>query len=282
MAIDDSTRIYTNIGAYNALAALRSVNRSYAKVQLQLSTGLRINEVGDDPAGFTISTLLRSRIRGMTVALDNVGTAKNVLSVAEGGMQNISDILLTMKDKITQAASDTFGSSERNAIKTEIDQLTGEIDDIVDETTFNDKPLIDGTYTGVSIQTGEKPGNRLRINLGQSMKSQALNVSSVQVSARISSASGASIALSKVNSAIDKVTENLQSVGSLNSRLSFKETSLQMSITNTDSTVGRIRDADMAKLQLEAAKMLILQNTSTAALAQANLFPYSVLSLLSS
>ena len=155
MAIGDSTRINTNIAAYNALNALKSVNRELEISQLRLATGKRINEVAEDPAGYTISKRLESRARGISVAIDNVGTAKNVLSIAEGGLTNISDILITIKEKVTQAASDTLGSTERNAIKTEIDQFISEIDNIVSETTFNNQTLIDGTFSGISVQTGE-------------------------------------------------------------------------------------------------------------------------------
>jgi len=86
MAIGDFTRIFTNISAFNALSALRFVSRNSAKIQLKLATGLRINEVADDPAGFVLSRSLSARIRGLSVALDNIGTAKNVLSIAEGGL----------------------------------------------------------------------------------------------------------------------------------------------------------------------------------------------------
>ncbi len=85
MAIGDSTRINTNIAAFNALNALKNINRNLERSQLKLATGLRINEVANDPAGFVISKRLTARSKGLSVALDNVGTAKNVLSIAEGG-----------------------------------------------------------------------------------------------------------------------------------------------------------------------------------------------------
>ena len=137
MAIGDSTRVNTNIAAFNALNALKIINRNLEKSQLKLATGLRINEVSDDPAGFVISRRLIARSKGLSVALDNVGTAKNVLSIAEGGLLSISDILLRMKELVTQAASDTLGSAERAAITSELTELTSEVDDIVSETEFN-------------------------------------------------------------------------------------------------------------------------------------------------
>ncbi len=103
MAIGDSTRVNTNIAALNSLNALNSINRNLEISQLKLATGLRINEVADDPAGFTISRRLDARSRGLSVALDNVGTVKNVLSIAEGGLLNIQKILIVMKEKVLQA-----------------------------------------------------------------------------------------------------------------------------------------------------------------------------------
>jgi flagellin len=279
MAIGDSTRINTNIAAYNALSALKSINRNLEVSQLRLATGKRINEVADDPAGFTISKRLEARARGISVAIDNVGTAKNVLSVAEGGLTNISDILVTIKEKVTQAASDTLGSAERTAIKTEIGQLTSEIDNIVTETTFNNKNLIDGTYTNISYQTGEGTTNTMTINLTTNSTASGLGVTAANVANRVLTATGASFALDKVNSAIETITAALQEVGAINARLSTKESTLGVALTNTEATRSRIMDADIAAEQLNSTKWLILQQTSTAQLAQANITPQNVLAL---
>ena len=279
MALGDSTRINTNIAAFNALNALKSVNQSLEKSQLKLATGVRINEVADDPAGYVISTRLNARVRGLTTAYDNVGTAKNVLSIAEGGLLNISDILITMKEKVTQAASDTLGSAERNAIKTEIDQLTNEIGNIVSETTFNNRALIDGTYSGISYQTGEGTTNVFSVTLTQNHTATGLTITSANVSNQVFTAAGASTALSNINSAIETVSDSLQNIGAFISRLSVKEATLSVAITNTEATRGRILDADIAQEQLESTRLQILQQTSTAQLAQANVTPQNVLAL---
>jgi flagellin len=278
MAIGDSTRINTNIAAFNALNSLKSINWNLEKSQLKLATGLRINEVADDPAGFVISRRLGARSRGLSVALDNVGTAKNVLAIAEGGLMNISDILITMKEKLTQAASDTLGSAERNAIKTELDQLVSEINDIVDETTFNNIQLINGTYT-VSYQTGEGTTNTLHFAITQSAAATSLQVDQANVSSLVFTASGSSTALSNINSAIENVSDMLQNIGASVSRLTVKEATLSIAVTNTDSTKSRILDSDIAKEQLKSTRLQILQQTSTAQLAQANVVPQNVLAL---
>ena len=279
MAIGDSTRINTNIAALNALNALKSINRALEKSQLRLATGLRINEVADDPAGFVISNRLRARIVGLTTAFDNVGTAKNVLSIAEGGLLNISDIIITIKEKVTQAASDTLGSAERNAIKTEIDQLTAEIDDIVGETLFNNIALIDGTYTGISLQTGEGTTNTLIISISGDHTANGLTLASGSVSSRVFTATGASIALSNVNAALETINNSLQGIGAKISRLTVKEGTLSIAITNTKAAKSRILDADIAQEQLHSTRLQILQQIATAQLAQANVSPQNVLAL---
>ena len=289
MAIGDSTRINTNIAALNALNALKNINWRLEKSQLKLATGWRINEVSDDPAGFVISKRLEARARGLAVAYDNVGTAKNVLAIAEGGMINIQNILITMKEKITQAASDTLGSAERNAIKTEIDQLTQEINDIVDETTFNNVSLIDGTYVNKSIQAGEETTSVLLFSIGQAtplggglgtgLTAPDLLVDSTNVSDLVFTAAGSSTALANVDNAIEVLAYFLQDIGAKVSRLTVKESTLSISITNTLATKGRIWDVDIAREQLNSTKLQILQQTATAQLAQANVSPQNVLAL---
>ena len=278
MAIGDSTRINTNIAAFNALTSLKSVNKNLERSQLKLATGLRINEVADDPAGFVITRTLTARSRGLSVAMDNVGTAKNVLAIAEGGLLNISNILITIKEKVTQAASDTQGTAERAAIKSEIDQLTTEIDDIVRETTFNSITLLDGTYTA-SYQTGEATTNTTHFAITQDSRGASLGVAAADVSDRVATATGSSIALSNVNAAISNVSDIMQQIGALVSRFSVKESTLTISITNTEATRGRIEDSDIAKEQLNSTKLQILQQTATAQLAQANITPQNVLAL---
>lgn len=278
MAIGDSTRINTNIAAFNALTSLKSVNKNLEQSQLKLATGIRINEVADDPAGFVITRSLTARSRGLSVAMDNVGTAKNVLAIAEGGLLNISNILITIKEKVTQAASDTQGTAERAAIKSEIDQLTTEIDDIVSETTFNSITLLDGTYSA-SYQTGEATTNTTLFAITQDARATSLGVASGDVSNRIATASGSSVALNNVNLAITQVSEIMQQIGALVSRFSVKESTLTIAITNTEATRGRIEDADIAKEQLTSTKLQILQQTATAQLAQANITPQNVLAL---
>jgi len=278
MAIGDSTRINSNIAAENALLALRTIDQGLQRSQLRLATGLRINEVADDPAGFVISRRLGARARGLAIAYDNVGTVKSVLSIAESGLFNIGEILVTIKEKITMAANDTWWSAERHAIKTEINQLVAEIDDIVTETTFNNVTLLNGTYS-VSYQTGEGTTDVLHFAITQSSAATSLSVDISNVATLIFTHSGASTALTNVNTAIETIADMMQKIGATVSRLAVKEATLSTAITNTQATRSRILDADIAREQLKSTQMQILQQTATAQMAQTSISPGIVLAL---
>lgn len=144
MAQADFTRIATNIGALNALGSLRSINQRLGIHQMRLATGKRINSAADDPAGLTIATKMLSRSEGLKTALDNIGDAKNLLSVAESGLTKISDILVQMRSKAQAAGSDTLGVEEREAIRKQLKAYGLQIDDIVDQTKWNGQKLLDG------------------------------------------------------------------------------------------------------------------------------------------
>ena len=276
MAQGDATRIFANIGAMNALNNLTNVGRKVGVHQLRLSSGRRINNAADDPAGYTIGKKLEARTKMLSQALNNVGDAKNVLSVAEGGLQNINDILLTMKEKALQAASDTLGSAERNAIESQMDQLASEIDDIVSETTFNGTQLIDGNYNA-TFQTGASQTDSLSFSLSTNHGATNLQVNDANID--VSSSSSASTAISRIETAITSVSQSLESIGSTVSRLGVKESTLSVGIANTEAAHSRIFDADMAKEQLELSKWQILQQTSTSMLTQANQSSQGVMAL---
>ncbi len=274
MAFYGGSRIYTNVGALNALNALNSLNSKIGVHQLRLSSGKRINSAADDPAGYTISQKLKARSRALSQALNNVGEAKNVLAVAEGGLQNINDILVTIKEKMVQAGNGSYGNSELQAVLSQINDLLNEVDDIIAETKFNGTQLIDGNFTNKIFQTGADGGDTITVNLSSSLDSASFGLDSLTTS-DLSSVS----ALDSVDSYIRTVSSELQTVGSLIQRLDYKEATLQVAITNTDAAASRIMDADIAKEQLEVTKLQILQQTATVQLAQANAAPNNILQL---
>lgn len=161
------TRIGANIAALQSMNALMKVNRLIGQGLLRLSSGKRINTVGDDAAGFSLARGLESRRRSLEQAMSNVGGAKNVLSIAEGGYMAIAGILQIIKEKTVQGADDSFSPSQRLAIQGQINAMVLEINDIVNETIFQGALLIDGGFIDKLFQTGAGAGDTFAVELGQ-------------------------------------------------------------------------------------------------------------------
>jgi len=267
------TRIASNIQAEQALYHLNRTNSKIAESQLRLATGKRINSPGDDPAGYQLANGLRARRSGLEAALDNVSNAQSILNIADGGYQNIMDILQTMKAKATQAADGSLGTTQRTAINDQFTALRDEIDQIVTETTFNDNVLIDGNFS-VTFQTGEGANETLSVSLNAAT-SVGLSINSVSMTSQAS----ASAAITALDSAINTLASRAQDVGEYKARLSAKENNLSVAITNTEAVRSTYEDADFAKEQMDVLKMQILQQTAVASLSQANTAPQLVLSL---
>ncbi len=178
MANVDVTRIASNIGALNALNSLQNINKQLATHQTRLSTGKRINSAADDPAGLSIATKMLARSEGMKVAIDNISDASNLLSVAESGLSKMNDILVQMRNKAEQAASDTLGTTERQAIQTQLSSYAEQLDAIVSETKWNGTKLLDGTVSK-QFQTGVDNGESTTwaLNQNHGAGSTGLNIS---------------------------------------------------------------------------------------------------------
>jgi flagellin len=277
MASSDLTRIRSNIQGLNMLSTLRSINNEVATHQLRLGTGRRINSAGDDPAGMSISTKLDNRNRILQAVYDNIGQAKNMLSVAEGGLLSINDILVTLSEKIIQASSDTLGTDERQAISTQLTNMIAEMNDIASQTRLGSTSLLNSEGT-MKFQTGERDATTFTTHDYTPGKLGLTTLSQLQPTDVIDQTNYQGY-LDEVNAAITTVNAGLTDIGSLMNRLTIKEGNIATTQTNTEAALSRIRDADMAKEQLDLTKMQILQQTSTAMLAQANLNSQSILTL---
>ncbi len=268
------TRIGANITALQSLNELMKVNQKIGVGLLRLSSGKRINSVGDDAAGFSLARGLEARRRSLTQAMQNVGTAKNVLTIAEGAYLAVSELLQVIKEKTVMGADDSFNSDQRQAIQGQIDALVDEIDSIVGESSFQGTALIDGTFTGKVFQTGGGAGDIFTVSLFAA-DSATLGVDSLSVG----SAASASTAIAAVDAAINTLNTNAQGVGEYLVRLSSKENNLATTITNTESARSRIEDADFASEQMDLIRAQIVQQTAFSSFSQANTAPQLVLTL---
>ena len=272
-AYGNQNQIRTNIAALSALQALQNVQNQLAVHNLRLATGKRINSAADDPSGLTLASSLDLRARRLGAAINNIGDANNVLSIAEGGLSNINNLLATLVEKIMQAASDTQGASEKAAIFQELNQLGEEIDSVAVQTQFNSVILL--TTNALTFQVGPDTTDIGSFAITHSFTSAALGISSLTVASQ----SLASTSLGSVNAAITSVKTALQKVGALLQRFNVKADNLSVAKLNITAAASRIMDADLAAEQLNASKLQILQQTATAQLAAANAAPASLLSL---
>ncbi len=280
MSFGDLTRINTNLQAMSSLNALQRTNAQIGLRQMRLATGSKINRAEDDSAGYTIAKKLEARVRGQAKALDNIGDAKGMLTVAEGSLNSVMDILQNMKEKVVQAANDTMGTDERSAIKNELNALSAEIGDILGDTTFNGTSLFSSAGGGTSFtyQVNAEDGDTFTASIA----TVGVGVSGMSVATtdlEVSTATSAGATLSRIDSAINTVSTRLATIGDSQKRLSFKQENLTTSMNNYEAARSRISDADFAKEQMEIIKLQILQQTGTASLAQANSAPQSILNL---
>ena len=284
----DVTRIAGNIGALNALNSLAYVNQNLAMHQTRLATGKRINYAYEDPAGLNLATTFDVRRQGLEVVLKAMGDANNLLSNMEGGLRKIQDILVKMRAKTLEAIGDTIGTAEREAVSAQLKDYAAEIDQIVSQTQWNNKLLLSGSAGWGADQLyflvdsdGGSVGFKFSANAGGSAGFNVayLNSQLTGASVAVSDSAMARAYMNVIEDALNKVRRGVMDVGSFQARLMFKEETLKVQYTNTESAYNRIMNANMAQEQVEASKFAILQQTATAMLAQANVAPQFILSL---
>ena len=264
-----------NLSAMNTNRTLGSVQSQQAKSTEKLSSGYRINRAGDDAAGLTISEKMRSQIRGLNKASANAQDGISLIQTAEGALNETHSILQRMNELATQAANDTNTSTDRSALQAEVTQLTSEIDRIQSTTQFNTMNLLDGNFTGKSLQIGSLEGQSINISISN------MNASSIGVDGlSLSTFAAAGSAMTAIQSAINTVSTQRSSLGALQNRLDHTINNLDTTSENTQSAESRIRDVDMAKEMVEYSKNNILSQAGQSMLAQANQSTQGVLSLL--
>lgn len=281
----DFSRIRSNLAALNSLNALNLVNRNLATAQTRLATGKRINEAADDPAGLAIAVRFDARNEGLKTAKSLVADAKNMIATAEGSTQKVKELLVEIRSKAEIGASASTGSEQRAALEAQIDQFEEEINDIVDETTWNSTGLIDGTNSGTfTFQTGADQGEVTAVDFFSStglgsLSSTGLNITTSIGSLDANDSDTFNTLMGDIDTAIGSVARTLGNVGAYTARLNFKEDNLAVAQANTEAAFNRIMNADMAQEQVNATKFSVLQQTAVAMLAQANLSPQAILSL---
>ncbi len=263
-------RIATNVQSINAQRNLSLSTDRQASSFSKLSSGTRITKSGDDAAGLAISEKLKGSIRSMQQANRNANDGISLIQTAEGGINEVSNILLRLRELSVQAASDTVGDVERGFTNKEFQALKSEIDRISQVTKFNGTSLLNGSGKTLDFQVGidNSPENdRLQY------ATQATDVTLGRLGLSQTGTTSKEIAqenLGKIDMAIQQVNDNRAGLGALQNRLSSTVQNLSISTENLSAANSRIRDTDFAMETSELTKQSILSQAGTAVLTQAN------------
>jgi flagellin len=273
-----SLRINTNVAALNAHRMLTQTDENLSKSIERLSSGLRINKAKDDVAGLAVANKLRMESRGLKMAQQNVAQGNAVLQMAEGGANQIETIVERLKELATSAASDNTDKDGRAGLDAEAKKLLGEIDRIATDTKYGTTNLLSGSLN-LTFQIGsanEPTEDRVDVKTSTGLLSSDLGLNSIDLSGLTSAQS----ALTSINDALSSVNLVLGEIGAAQSRFDYASANLAVSIQNITASESTIRDADMAAEMVTFTKNQILLQAGTAMLAQANMMPQSVLSLI--
>jgi flagellin len=271
-------RINTNIAALNAHRNLTQTDEKLRVSMERLSSGYRINRSADDVAGLSIANKFRMEVRALRSGQQNVAQGQSLLQVAEGGTQKIEEIVERLKELAISASSSNVDTDGRSRINSEAQALLSEIDQIANDTKYSGNALLSGAIN-ITFQVGS--GNvtvedRITVTTSSGLLSSNLGLSSLSLNS-VASAQGA---LDSLDAALVSVNLIVGEIGAASSRLEFSAGNLAISIENLDASHSTIRDADMAYEMTTLTKNQILLQAGTSMLAQANLLPQSVLSLL--
>ena len=270
--------INTNVKALVAQNAITVNGRNLSKTMEQLSTGKRINSAADDAAGLAISNKMTSQIKGLNQAVRNANDGISMLQTAEGGTQEITNMLQRMRELAVQAANDTYDTTDRTAMSKEFKQLDEEITRIATNTKWNGMSILSADTPRTLQIVDENASSDAVVIDFKDMTSGTLGVGGAD--ADLAAHGSAQGALNKVDLAIAKVDEFRADLGAKVNRLNYAADNLTNVSMNAAASRSRIQDADYAQATTELARSQIVQQAATAMLAQANQQPSSVLSLL--
>ena len=279
--------VNTNVASLNAQRNLQTNQAGLSTVFQRLSSGLRVNSAKDDAAGLAVAEGMSSIIRGSNVAIRNANDGISVGQTAETALGQISNNLQRIREIAVQSANGSITSTQRTNLQKEVDQLTQEISRTVGGTKFNSVGLLDASNSGgITFQIGAGSADTVTVSganitgftsFGSNTISQGVTGTSV---IDITTASGAASALAQLDADISSVTSQRATFGAVQNRFEAVVSGLEVYSENLSAARGRIVDADFAAETAALTRGQILQQASTAILAQANALPQNALTLL--
>jgi flagellin len=265
-----SFRISTNVASINAQRNLTRTRDGMERSLARLSSGYRINQAADDAAGLAISENLRGQIRGMRQAARNAEDGVSFVQVAEGGLNEMSNMLIRLRELGVQAASDTIGDTERKFLDVEYQQLKSEMQRIAEATEFNGHDLLNGTGGIIDIQVGtHNDPFKDRITFNSSAANATLEALGMTIEA-VATKEQAQQSLATTDTALLSVNAMRANFGALQNRLNSTIANLGVAHENLSAANSRIRDVDVADETSELTRHNIMLQAGVASLSQAN------------
>ena len=281
--------LHTNAAALSAQNALSRTQNNLSTSMTRLSTGYRINSSMDDAAGLQIATRLKAQTSGQQVAMTNTQNSKSLLQTADGAFDEVTNMLVRMKDLATQAADASSNTDDKTAMQSEFDALGQELGNIMKNTTFGGSTLLVGgtLASSMTFQIGASSSEKMTVDMSAKVTALATavgtataNYASATTGAELTGAGSASTAISNLTDAINKVGTVRSSIGAAANRLDHINTNLGNISSNTKAATGRIMDVDFATESANMTSSQMLLQAGTAMLKQSNSMSSMVMSLL--
>ncbi len=255
--------VNTNLNAMNAARNLNNTESMLASSMQRLSSGLRINSSSDDVAGYAISERMQGQVNGLNQATQNIADAVSLAQTGQGALNDIVGMLQRIRSLAVEYANGTTSEEDKEAIETEAEQLTQEIERVTETTTFNGVELLNGGEAFV-FQVGAN-------------EEETVEIETIE----IGGAAEASVTeIKSVDEAINEVTKAAGQFGAAQNRIQYTESNLEVYSQNLSSAVSGLKDVNMATEMTNFTKEQVLQQAGVAILAQANHLPEAVLKLL--
>jgi flagellin len=287
--------INTNVKALMASNALNRNGRVQQNVMESLSTGKSINRASDNAAGLSIREVMTAQINGLNAAVKNANDSISMLQTADGSLNETSSMLQRMRELAVLSVNDTYSSTQKTAMSTEFNQLSSEVDRIATQTQWNGMAILNGSgglFGGLqsngqfTFQVGANTAQTVSVTIANMAITSATLATPTattlgHLSAQtIATASGATTAIDKLDSALTVLNSQRSTIGAMVNRLSHAVDNLTNVAQNATDSRSKVEDTDYAAATSELARTQIIAQAATAILAQANQQPQSVLSLL--
>ena len=250
----------------------------------KLSSGMAINRSSDNAAGLSISEKMRSQIRGLNQASKNVSDMSSFVQTADGYLQETVDILQRVRELAVQSANGIYSEEDRMQISVECNALISEVDRIASQAQFNGMNILTGRFAenGVQFQIGANVDQNIKVNVGN-MSAEALGLKGSQeggVAVSVEDQESSNMTIATIDEALKIVLKQRGDLGANMNRAEMAQKGIDVAAENLQASESRIRDTDVCREMVNYVKDAILQQASTAMLAQANNSSQNVLRLL--